>query len=60
MVAAATQIIQLPLQYCGSSGQRSLFVLDVVEVEEWEVGKCADARWSKKRRKNKTEKLKEK
>ncbi|CDY14936.1 hypothetical protein HID58_006703 [Brassica napus] len=37
MVAAATQIIQLPLQYCGSSGQRSLFVLDVVEVEEWEV-----------------------
>ncbi|CAN7124331.1 unnamed protein product [Brassica rapa subsp. narinosa] len=41
MVAAATQIIQLPLQYCGSSGQRSyycaVFVLDVVEVEEWEV-----------------------
>ena len=38
----------------------AVFVLDVVEVEEWEVGKCADARWSKKRRKNKTEKLKEK
>ena len=25
MVAAATQIIQLPLQYCGSSGQRSYY-----------------------------------
>ncbi|WZY78095.1 LOW QUALITY PROTEIN: hypothetical protein YC2023_024479 [Brassica napus] len=61
MVAAATQIIQLPIVVLPANGVIiAVFVLDVVEVEEWEVGKCADARWSKKRRKNKTEKLKEK